>query len=343
MEEVTPVTSEARPDVQSEIRSTTLSRNEILVAVERGFRPNDFKKPNSVKDCPFCPGAEDRTPQPEILRYKGHDGKWIIRVVPNKFPALRIEGKPRYLVNSLQSATILNAHGAHEVLVETQLHDTNWAEYDDRMITTIFWAIQERIEDLYRDPEIGYLQVFKNYGEEAGASLRHEHTQIIGLPNPPQKIRHCMNRLEDYSIEHGQSIFQTLLDRSREDDRIVFENDHFVLLVPYEAKFPFEMWILPLEFTANFTSSKKFFTFLAPVMAQAFRRLKKLFTELPPYNFFIDDAPHPKFRNCNAFYCWQIHIVPRITKIAGFELASGYYINPSPPEQSAKLLRDVEL
>lgn len=325
-----------------EIRKSTLTRNEILVATERGARPDDFKERKAESAiCPFCPGNEAMTPPPEILRMPRH-GPWQIRVVPNKYPAFKIEGVSRFLVNSVQYAAVLNAHGAHEVIVETPKHETSYAELEIPEILNILLAVADRVEDLYLDKDIKYITVFKNFGKDAGASKRHEHTQVIALPQVPQKIRHRLNRLEDYYSDHGFSVFKTVIERAREDNRIILENDNFVCFAPYEAKFPYETWITPKEIIANFPKSRKHFSDLASIISQIFRRFKQCFGELPAFNYFIDDGPPAKSRQCDQIFCWQYRIMPRLTRIAGFELASGYYINPVPPEEAAKQLRGDE-
>src|SRR3989344_583682 len=294
----------------AEIRKTKLTLNEILIATERGFRPDQFKSKEKM-DCPFCPGNEKLTPDPEILRIPRY-GQWLLRCFPNKFPALRIEGNSKFgfLLDGYLASTITDAHGAHEVIIETPVHETDYSIVSPDEIARTLYAIDQRTQDLYRDKRIRYIQVFKNFREEAGASLRHEHTQIIGLPHIPLKLRNRLHNLED-----------------------------FFCICPYEAKLPFEMWIIPVKQTANFTDSNQHFDDLARIVSESVKRLKAVFGELPPFNMFIEEAPPKIYRDCDSFYCWRLRIMPRLTRIAGFELASGYFINPTPPEQSAKLLK----
>lgn len=323
----------------AEIRKTRLTLNEILIATERSFRPDQFRGKEKM-ECPFCPGKENLTPIPEILRIPMH-GPWLLRCVPNKFPALRIEGNSKFLIDEYLASTITDAHGAHEVIIETPTHDTDYSIMSPEEITRTLYAIDQRVQDLYKDKNIRYIQVFKNFREEAGASLRHEHTQIIGLPHIPLKLRNRLHNLEDFFCDSNRSIFETVLDYSKRNERIICQNDHFVCICPYEAKVPFEMWIIPMLRTANSTDSKEHFHDLAKIISESFKRLNAVFGELPPFNMFIEEAPPKKYRDCDAFFCWRMRIMPRLTKIAGFELASGYFINPTPPEVSAKLLRDA--
>src|SRR3989344_1462840 len=323
----------------AEIRKTKLTLNEILIATERGFRPDQFKSKEKM-DCPFCPGNEKLTPDPEILRIPRY-GQWLLRCFPNKFPALRIEGNSKFgfLLDGYLASTITDAHGAHEVIIETPVHETDYSIVSPDEIARTLYAIDQRTQDLYRDKRIRYIQVFKNFREEAGASLRHEHTQIIGLPHIPLKLRNRLHNLEDFFCDSNHSIFETVLDYSERDGRIVCQHAHFICICPYEAKLPFEMWIIPVKQTAHFTDSNQHFDDLARIVSESVKRLKAVFGELPPFNMFIEEAPPKIYRDCDSFYCWRLRIMPRLTRIAGFELASGYFINPTPPEQSAKLLK----
>ena len=329
-------------ELSSEIRKTRLTFNPIIVATGRGKRPDQFQKKGELPRCPFCPGNESDTPPPEIYRIDDRSGNWKIRVVPNKFPTFKIEGTTTSFHNASDiNSAIPNAHGAHEVVIESPVHETNYSEFSPEDFEHVLDVTNKRVLDLYGDRNILYIQVFKNFGDAAGASLRHEHTQIIGLPIIPLKLRNRLAGTEDYLIDNGHSVFHELLERSRSEDRIVCENENFTCLVPYEAKFPCEMWILPKKHVANFCSSKTHFDKLAQILYMAFRKLKAVFGFMPPFNAFIDEAPPRSYRNCDAFFSWRYRIMPRVTKIAGFELATAYYVNPTPPEESAKFLREA--
>lgn len=332
--------------MSSEIRMTDLTHNEIIVATNRGKRPDQFRKKGELKDCPFCPGNEHLTPPPEIYRlpYPGSNESWTLRVVPNKFPAFEVEGNntkstaDRHLIS-----TIHDAHGAHEVVIESPLHETDYSEFTPENFLDILTAINHRVIDLYRDQRIRYVQVFKNFGDDAGASLRHEHTQIIGLPQIPKKLRERLSIAEDYLIRKGKSIFESVIQRSTEDGLVFYETDSFICLVPYEAKFPCEIWILPKIQNANFSGSSCHFPDLARTLSIVYKKLKAAFGFLPPFNAFIEDASPKFWRDCDIFFSWRYRISPRVTKIAGFELATACYINPTPPEESARALREAKI
>ncbi len=328
----------------SDIRRTVLAETQILLATERGLRPDDFSKTEGEPSvCPFCPGNEHLTPLPERLRFASGNGSWELRVVPNRFPAARIEGKTNFVLDARLALTIADAHGAHEVIIETPDHNQDITALPLHRLVNLFQAIATQTIDLYRDPRIRFIQVFKNHGKEAGASLSHPHTQLIGLPQIPVKIDQRLHRLRLYESDHGHSIFEMVIEKARENNRVVIETPHFIAITPYEAKFPFEMWVMPLDKQSHFKDSSDHFNELSEIVSQAFRRLKATLRFLPPFNVVLDEAPANIFTYSELFYRWRWRIYPRITRIAGFELATGFYINPTPPEQAASFLREAQI
>ncbi len=327
----------------SEIRSTRLTHNSIIVATGRGKRPDQFKTGGGPKICPFCPGNEHLTPDPEIHAIAGEKG-WRLRVVPNKYPTFKIEGTTTGFNHPhLTASSIPDAHGAHEVLIETPNHTADYADLATDDLLQILHVCNVRITDLYCDPKIRNIQVFKNHGPEAGASLPHPHSQIVGLPQIPQKLRSRLHDTEEYFIENGRSIFTAMLEYACMQKRVICQNSYFICITPYEAKFPFEMCILPITPKANFCDSEADFDLLADIIGIAFRKLKKLFGYMPPFNTFIEEAPPKKLHDCNEFFCWRYRIMPRLTMIAGFELATALYVNPTSPEECAKMLRETQI
>src|SRR5271163_3788124 len=166
------------------------SRYRTIVAL----RPPDFAR-EAVKIkggfCPFCYGNEGKTPS-EILAYRPStngntppkDGPgWTVRVVPNKFPALGIEGNLNKEAEGMFDK--MNGIGAHEVIIETPDHNATLASLSSKKIEDVLWAFRDRILDLKKDRRFKYILLFKNHGEAAGASLEHAHSQLIALPILP--------------------------------------------------------------------------------------------------------------------------------------------------------------
>lgn len=323
------------------IRFTKISHDEVIIATGRDLRPDQFApKHGPPAPCPFCPGNEHLTP-PQQLEWRDPHGHWTLRVVPNKYPAVQVEGNSKFLVDGVESVGIADAHGVHDVLVETPRHDATHATLSAAEHREILWAIYHRCKALRGDKRLRDLRVFKNYGGEAGASLEHPHTQIIGLPFVPNQPWERWNRLQQHHNKTGRSRFSEALDKARADDVIVLEDDVFVCYCPYESRFPFELWIMPKEDIAHFDELTPGFYALAAMIAQTFRLLEKAIGYLPPFNAYLDEGPPREERNCNGFYRFRYRILPRLARIAGFELATGCFINTVPPEQAAKRLREV--
>ena len=169
----------------SDIRKNSLGTTQVIMATERKLRPDDFiKKIGEPKDCPFCPGNEHKTPKPELLRFNDNNGGWNLRAVPNLFPAFRIESHSNFLEHDSDSNSIADAHGAHEIIIETPNHEEDFDKIPVWRIRDLLHAITLRTDDLYKDPDIPYIAVFKNSGMGAGASLRHPHTQYRPSARP---------------------------------------------------------------------------------------------------------------------------------------------------------------
>lgn len=329
-----------------ELRKDPIGRRWVIISTERAARPTDFKpepvEPNDLAKCPFCEGREDRTP-PEIyaLRRPGtgpNTPGWRVRVVSNKFPALRIEGSTER--GKLGLFTRMDGVGAHEVIIETTDHHTHLGLLPDAHVADVIRAYLQRYTDLRGDQRFEYVLLFRNHGRSAGASLSHPHSQLIALPVVPKHAAEELEAAERYFGHKGACIFCAMLEQERRmAERVVFENDQFIALAPYASRFPFEIWILPKAHQADLTEMPPG----ADVsLAQALREtLFRLHTCLanPPYNFIIHTLPY-KAETRHAYH-WHIEIMPRLTQVAGFEWGSGFYINPVIPEEAARFLREA--
>ncbi len=325
-----------------------MARRWVIIATERAARPTDFKheeiEVNDLDLCPFCAHREQLTP-PEIfaIREPGtapNGPGWRVRVVSNKFPALRIEGHTER--TEVGIFTRMDGVGAHEVIVETPDHHTHLGLLRVEHVADVIRAYLQRYVDLQGDRRFEYALLFRNHGRSAGASLSHPHSQLIALPIVPKRVAEEMNAAEGYFGRHGACIYCTMLAQEQEArERLVFENDQFTVLEPYASRTPFETWIVPKVHQADFGS-------LGPgqewLLAEALREaLLRLHTCLanPPYNFIIHTLPyHGEQRHA---YHWHIEITPQLTRVAGFEWGSGFYINPVTPEAAARYLREVHV
>ncbi len=329
-----------------ELRKDPVTRRWVIIATERAARPSDFPKPAPEPDtsatCPFCEGREEQTP-PEIvaIRRPGAEANapgWQVRVVPNKYPALRIEGSPTITVDGLFET--MGGVGAHEVIIETPTHASHPGVMPPGQLASVLWMYRERYRDLDRDDRFKYLLLFRNHGRTAGASLAHPHSQLIALPIVPKRAVEELEGAREYFAREGRCVYCDVLRQEQaEQTRVVWQNDEFVAFVPYAAWSPFEQWIVPRHHVASFGEiTDNQFLPLAEVLHQALGKLHACLGN-PPYNYIIHTAPYEN--NVGHFYHWHIEVIPRLSHVAGFEWGSGFYINTVPPEDAARYLREV--
>ena len=292
-----------------ELRKDPIIDRWVIISTERAQRPvflAEQEPPPKPGLCPLCAGNEAMTP-PEVFAIRPDPALsapnapgWTLRVVPNKFPALRIEGALNKQGVGLYDR--MNGIGAHEVVVETPVHGQTLYTMDVASVQSVFIAYKERTIDLLRDKRFKFIMIFKNHGAVAGASLDHAHSQLIALPIVPRRVFEEINGGLAYYKYKDRCVFCDIIAQEAEGgSRVIYENETYIALSPFAARFPFETWILPMIHTA-------------------------------PAD--LAGVPH---------YHWHIEIIPRLTKMAGFEWGTGFYINPTPPELATTFLREVSL
>ncbi|MFB3776477.1 MAG: galactose-1-phosphate uridylyltransferase [Bryobacteraceae bacterium] len=331
-----------------EFRKDPITGRWVIVAVDRAMRPTDFVRdhvaPVGGRFCPLCPGHEDKTP-PEVLAYRpsggpANGGGWSLRVVPNKFPALRVEGDLSRQGEGLYDK--MNGIGAHELVIETPDHMLTMGELTDKQVEDVFWAVRDRIVDLRKDFRLRYIIVFKNHGDGAGALLEHSHSQIVALPVVPKRMTEELDGAKRYYDFRERCIYCDIIRQDVEGGaRVVLDTEHFVAISPYAARFPFETWVLPKKHVSHFENIEiPEVRNLGWIQRAVIRKLDKVL-EKPAYNLMIHSAPIQD--SAMAHYHWHIEIIPKLTKVAGFEWGTGFYINPTPPEEAARFLREAGL
>jgi len=260
--------------------------------------------------------------------------------VSNKFPALMIEGELDKRGEGMYDK--MNGIGAHEVIVETPDHGSTLGQLSEKDFENALWAYQERILDLKKDERFRYVLIFKNHGEEAGASLAHSHSQLIALPVLPKRVMEEMEGAKKYYDYKDRCVFCDIIHQELKDKlRVVTESAEFLAITPYASRSPFELWLIPKRHSSSFVNTPE--TEYAS-LARIFREcLRRLYTGLgdPPYNFTLHTSPFNGM--INDHYHWHFEIIPKLSKIAGFEIGSGFYINATPPEDAAAFLREVTL
>jgi UDPglucose--hexose-1-phosphate uridylyltransferase len=326
-----------------ELRKDPIVGRWIIVSTERARRPTDFPPPPAVRHpglCVFCPGHESRTP-PEIQALRG-DGSapdtpgWALRVVPNRFPALRIEGELEAAGEGLYDR--MTGVGAHEVIVETPDHHASLARLPAGHVVEVVRAYRDRIRDLRRDERLQYVSVFKNQGEGAGASLEHPHSQLIATPIVPIMVTEELAGAVDYYRLKKRCVWCDIVRQERRDrDRLVLEEDGVVALMPFAARFPFETWILPAEHRPRYEDAPDGeLAGLGRLLREVLRRVGRILGD-PAYNYMLHSAPF-RAEEAERFH-WHLEIIPKLVRMAGFEWGTGFFINPTPPEEAARYLR----
>lgn len=329
-----------------ELRRDPITGRWVIISTERSKRPTAFVRESvTIRGpipCVFCPGNEGKTP-PELLVYGRNGGApntpgWALRVVPNKFPALGIEGNLDREGDGLFDK--MNGVGAHEVVIETPDHKSSFSSLADKAVEDVFSAFRDRMADLKNDRRFRYILLFKNHGEAAGASLEHSHSQLIALPIVPKQVVEEVDNCKSYFGEKERCLFCDVIRQELEDkSRIILQNSEFIALAPYAPRFPFETWILPSRHASAFENTPgTLYESLARIFRDLLGRLDRALLN-PAYNYLIHTSPIGE--ETNDYYHWHIEMMPRLTKIAGFEWGTGFYINPTPPEEAARFLREA--
>ncbi|RKY44270.1 MAG: galactose-1-phosphate uridylyltransferase [Candidatus Omnitrophota bacterium] len=328
-----------------ELRRDPITGRWVIVNIESPLYPSDFHiEPHKWKGeegCPFCYGNENLTP-PEIEAIRLDGGKpntpgWKVRVVPNKYPALRIEGDLNK--RGLRLYDMSNGIGAHEVIIDSPYHYKGLDELEDEEVQFLIKAYRSRSQDLVKDRRFKYILIFKNVGLSAGASLEHGHSQLIALPMVPKNVSEEIRGSTRYISYHERCIFCDIISQELTNDRerIITENEKFIALSPLSARFSFETWILPKEHRTQFMDIKdEEIPYLAKILKEVIFKIRRVLFS-PPYNYIIHTSPVNSEEPLG--YHWHIEIMPKLSRTAGFEWGSGFYVVGTPPEVAAKFLR----
>jgi UDPglucose--hexose-1-phosphate uridylyltransferase len=337
----------------SQLRKDHISGHWVIIASERSKRPDDFrpaqpeKKDNPAGFCPFCLGNETKTP-PEVfaLRKNGSvpdEPGWWVRVVPNKFPALTRGQPPQRMVKGLFES--MDGVGVHEVIIETPNHDHEWSDLPLAHLRDVLWTYQQRVQSIETESQYQYIQVFKNKGKEAGASLSHPHSQIVATPIIPKRVKEEIWSSDRFFRRAKGCLFcRTFDEEIKAKERIIRVNSHFAVMAPFASRFPFEMRIQPLRHSPFFAMvADDELLSLAESLHTVLAKLKTILSD-PPFNVILHQGPHPglarkAWPNMESIFHWHLEIIPVLTRLAGFEWGTGFYINPVSPESATSYLK----
>ncbi len=320
-----------------ELRQNILTKEWVIIATERAKRPKDLVRQTAPKPvahhvatCPFCTGNEDKTP-PEILRVSGENGTWQVRVVANKFAALARDTQLARTIH--RSRRSIAGFGVHDVIIETPDHAHTIALMDDAHVANVLRAYKSRYDELSLDGRIAHVTIFKNHGVDAGTSLEHPHSQLVATPVISSQVRGRFQVALQHHDDYGECMFcQMVEEEIAEPQRIVLMTEHFVAIEPFASPTPFATHIYPRRHMASFGDIS------AAEIVDLARILRKVLGKLhyglgdPDFNYTLRCAP-AELSGVKYFH-WYVSIIPRLTRVAGFELGSGMFINtvcPSPP------------
>jgi UDPglucose--hexose-1-phosphate uridylyltransferase len=341
----------------SELRWDPLKDNWTILTQGHSRRPQDFiLRETEIKSssCSLCGGRENLT-SPELYAYRPSGSApnqpgWLVRVVPNRAPVLRIEG-------GLDSQAVglydrMGGIGAHEVIIETPEHNKQMADLSVEHLAEVLKAYRVRMLDLRNDSRFRYLFVFKNFGREASAKLDHSHSQLIAVPLLPPLLTQEIKASRDHFYRKERCLICDLLRQERTNkERVVYDDGKLLVYAPYASRFPFELMLAPIAHQHDFCSlSDLQLLQLATVLKSTLLRLRQALRD-PAYSFSLHTSPPvhqswgraDELSNIAHYYHWHIEIHPKLTQKAGFEWGSGFHINPTAPEEAAAYLRKANI
>ena len=338
----------------NELRKDYLLNRWVVIATERSRRPNDFVKqktePAKSTVCPMCVDNEHMTP-PAMMLYLKEDGgikkskdplvgerpkNWLVRCIPNLYPAFSPPRQPEDETQIMKSECFGSAIGHHEVIIESPNHDEDPADAELPQLELVIKACIDRLRELSAKPYVKYVSIFRNYGQEAGASLSHAHSQIIATPMVPSIIQEELEASKAFYDKHGKCVFCDIIEQEVKGPRFVLENNDFIVFAPYASINPMAFWIMPKKHAPSILDlTRPEVSAFAQTLKASLKALKDLVND-PPYNYGFHLAINKEAKD---HYHWHLEVYPKLSIWAGFEISTGTYINTITPETAADSLR----
>ena len=338
----------------NELRKDYLLNRWVVIATERSRRPNDFAKQKTetaqTAVCPMCVGNEHMTP-PAMMLYLKEDGgikkskdllvgerpkNWLVRCIPNLYPAFSPPRQPEDETQIMKSECFGSAIGHHEVIIESPNHDEDPADAELPQLELVIKAYIERLRELSAKPYVKYVSIFRNYGQGAGASLSHAHSQIIATPMVPSIIQEELEASKAFYDKHGKCVFCDIIEQEVKGPRFVLENNDFIVFAPYASINPMAFWIMPKKHAPSILDlTRPEVSAFAQTLKASLKALKDLVND-PPYNYGFHLAINKEAKD---YYHWHLEVYPKLSIWAGFEISTGTYINTITPETAADSLR----
>ena len=244
---------------------------------------------------------------------------------------------------------LMNDIGAHEIIIETPKHTANIADLEEGQIAKVIDCYVERFLELQKDERFKYVLMFKNYGRTAGGGSHiHSRSQLIATPVNPKRVKEELVGARSYFEYKERCVFCDIIKQElQQKERVIVDIDGLIAISPFASRFPFEVWILPKEHSCDFFNIKPDARRdLAGILKKVMLKLKITLDD-PPYNYVLHTAPfrHRKsgyWKTIDHDYHWHIEVMPRLTRVAGFEWGTGFYLNPTSPETATKILREAK-
>jgi len=340
----------------SELRWDPLKNNWTIMTLGQGRRPNDFWQLHELPAetfCPFCSGKESCTP-PEIYAHRpGGSARnqpgWEVRVIPNKVPALRVEGELESRAEGLYDR--MNGIGAHELIIETPQHNAHMVDMSVEHIAEVLKAYRARMLDLRQDRRFRYIYIFKNCRVGTASNILHAHSQLIAVPLIPPLVATELKCCQEHFQRKERCLVCDLTHQERDNKkRIVIDDGHFIVYAPYASRFPFELMIASGHHQHDFAAQNNDqLRQLASVLRDTLRRIRSVLND-PPYSMILHSSPPMHSRwgqpdywaTMSSSYHWHIELVPKLTRMTGFEWGTGFHTNPTAPEEAADFLRRAD-
>lgn len=326
----------------SELRHDLVTGDWVVIATGRAKKPEDFvldKRASIPEDpdkiCPFC-HPEETGQEEDVLIYKKGDSDWSLRVFPNKFPAFERNGTPKHFEEGPYFG--MEGTGYHELIV-TRDHQKQIANLEVQEVAEIVDAYRERYVDLMNKKSVNYIEIYHNHGMEAGATIRHPHSQLVAVPVISPYVKGELDGAETYFRANRDCVYCAMIEwEGGHGKRVVFENNLFIAFCPFASRSAFEIWVMPKKHSPYFERiAEKDKMEMAEALQISINKIYKALGD-PAYNFYLHTAPcdgkdYPHFH-------WHIEILPRTTIWAGFELSTGIEISKIQPETAAEYLRN---
>ncbi len=327
-----------------------------IISTERSRRPVEVKPKEMIEErrCPFCEGRESETTEEvAAIRKPGsrpNGSGWQVRAIKSKMPILSADSEFSRFGRGMYD--LMQGVGTHEIIIEHPQHKHSLDELSVDEIKLVLQMYVQRLNELEKDPRFKFILLFKNHGLIAGPArdvIHHTRSQLIATPITPKRVKEELVSAKNYFDRRERCVFCDILRQESEDgSRIVSQNKAFLAYCPFASRSPFETWILPKKHCADFGKLEAAdYSELAMLLKECLTKIRLILDD-PPYNMILHTAPyrHKKkegyWKTIDEDYHWSLQISPRLARDAGFEWGTGIYINPTPPEDAAQLLRETD-